>query len=185
MRCMENRKRWMLIAGSLALQTFSVFAQNHQYLMSWRGTAYSTDSTGRVVARHVTEKDFIKTVADNNGIDMRGLAFVYRADKRDTAVVRLSDGGIVSDVQQIQYFYTDVANSSGYTVKQAFLNDEYHGQAIGSVFGIETWKHNAAGATVSYSFRGSFQYAIPETGTVYYGTFSTGRRIVDASDPSP
>ena len=176
----------MLIGAFLSLQTFSVLAQNHQYLMSWRGTAYSTDGSGRVVARHFTEKDFIKTIADNNGIDIRGLAFVYRADKRDTAVVRLSDGGIVSDVQQIQYSYTDVANTNGsYTARQAFLNDEYHGQALGSVFGIENWRHNGAGATVSYSFRGSFQYAIPETGTVYYGTFSTGRRIVDASDPSP
>ena len=124
MRRLKIKKQWMVIAAFLALQTFSVLAQNHQYLMRWRGTAYSTDSTGRVVAKHFAEKDFIKTIADNNGItDLRGLAFVYRADKRDTAVVRLSDGGIVSDVQQIQYAYTDVASSNGsYTARQAFLN---------------------------------------------------------------
>src|SRR5258708_3089702 len=111
---MKTKNLSMVIAALLALQTVSLFAQNHQYLMTWRGTAYSTDSTGRVVATRFSEKDFIKTIAENNGIsDVRGLAFVYRADKRDTAVVRLSDGGIVSDVQQIQYAYTDVASSNG------------------------------------------------------------------------
>ena len=42
--------------------------------------------------------------------------------------VRISDGSMVSDWQQIQYTYTDVTTSNGfYTVKQAFLNDEYWG----------------------------------------------------------
>jgi len=174
-----------LIVIAFALQILSVSAQNHQYVLTWRGTAYSTNALGRVVATRFTERDIIKTIAANNEItDLRNLAFVYRADKRDTAVVRLTDGGMVSDWQQIQYSYTDVASSNGtYTVKQAFLNDEYHDQAIGSLFGIENWKRNANGSTVSYSFRGSFQFALPETGTVYYGTFSTGRRVVDTSDP--
>jgi hypothetical protein len=91
---------------------------------------------------------------------------------------------MISDWQQIQYSYTDVSSSNGtYTLKQAFLNDEYHDQAIGSLFGIENWKRNLNGSTVSYAFRGSFQFAIPETGTVYSGTFSTGRRVVIKSDP--
>src|SRR6478752_1495922 len=117
-----------LIVTVFALQALSLFAQNHQYLLSWRGTAYATNSAGRVVATHFSERDIIKTIAENNGItDLRNLAFVYRADKRDTAVVRLSDGGFVSDWQQIQYSYTDVTDSNGaYAVKQAFLNDEYH-----------------------------------------------------------
>jgi hypothetical protein len=173
-----------LIVLALALQILSVSGQNNQYVLTWRGTAYSTNALGRVVATRFTERDIIKTIAANNEITDRNLAFVYRADKRDTAVVRLTDGWMVSDWQQIQYSYTDVASSNGtYTVKQAFLNDEYHDQAIGSLFGIENWRRNANGATVSYSFRGSFQFAIPETGTVYSGTFSTGRRVIDTSDP--
>ena len=174
-----------LIVTAFALQALPLFAQNHQYLLSWRGTAYSTNSAGRVVATRFSERDIIKTIAENNGItDLRDLGFVYRADKRDTAVVRLSDGSIVSDWQQIQYSYTDVTDSNGaYTAKQAFLNDEYHDQAIGSLFGLENWRRNSSGSTVSYSFRGSFQFALPETGTVYSGTFSTGRRVVDKSEP--
>ena len=170
-----------LIVSVLALQTLSMFGQNHQYLLTWRGTAYATNGLGRVVATRFSERDIIRTIAQNNGItNLRTLAFVYRADKRDTAVVRLSDGGIVSDWQQIQYSYTDVTDANGaYTVKQAFLNDEYHDQAIGSLVGIENWRRNSIGNTVSYSFRGSFQFAIRETDTVCSGTFSTGRRVID------
>ena len=180
----KPHKTIIVLVAFLALQILSAFAQNHQYVLNWSATVYTTSPDGRVVASRLTSKDIIRIIAANNGItDLKSLAFVYRADKRDTAVVRLSDGGIVSDWQQIQYSYTDVAGSNGSTVKQAFLNDEYHDQAIGSLFGIENWRHNAGGVTTSYSFRGNFNYAMPETGAVYSGTFSTGRRVIDTSEP--
>jgi hypothetical protein len=114
------------------------------------------------------------------------LVFVYRAEKRDTAVVYRSNGEFLADVYQMEYTYNDVTNPTGTTTyRQAFLNDEYHTNAIGSTFGIETKTVNKEGNLSSYSYHGTFQYAMgdsptpldPEVNTVWSGSFSTGARI--------
>jgi hypothetical protein len=147
------------------------------FRLSWHGIAYSTDpATGRVVARSFTEKQFVQKIAQDNGLDARTLVFVYRPEQHDTVVMRTVDDGWFADIIQMEYQYTDVSSADQTrTVRQAFLFDEYHSGALGSAFGTATARRNADGVLTSFSFRGTFQYAID--GVVYSGSFSTGARV--------
>ena len=169
----------VLVAGMMApalTQADDLFA------MAWRGKAFSNGVNGTIVSRTITEQDFVRKVAVDNGLDPKSLIFVYRASKRDTAVVRRSDGAFIADVIQMEYSYTEVKNPSETAiVRQAFLFDENHDSAIGSAFGRERTTRNKNGDLTACSFSGTFQYAIPEDNTVYNGTFTTGARIKDTS----
>lgn len=165
----------------LVAQAGALSAQQ-QYVLTWRGTGYTRNAAGNITAIRASEKDFIQKVATDNGLNPNDLAFVYRVDARDTAVVRKADGGFVADVIQLQYNYVDVPNASGTTVmRQAMLNDEAHDNPIGSAFGTETARYDGNGNLKTFSFRGSFQYALPEDTMVFSGTFTTGKALNDMS----
>jgi hypothetical protein len=152
------------------------------YQARWQGTAYRTDpATGRVVTQRYSEKDIIQKCAQDNGItDLKALAYVYVASEQNTEVVWSATGATVCEVFQFEYSHTDVVSAdNSQTVRQAFIFDEAHGQSVGSLFGREKAKHDAEGNLTAFSYSGSFQFAFPETGTVYSGTFSTGKRIND------
>ena len=154
------------------------------YAMSWKGTVYKSNGS-RVVAMRYTEKDIIAKVAADNGIsDVRSLAFVYVADEQDTEVVFASTGEYVADIFQLEINFVEVPSSpdaSAVRVRQAFIFNEAHDQALGSAFGIQHNRYNAAGDRVSVSYKGNFQFSIPEDGAVYSGTFSTGKRLKTSS----
>jgi hypothetical protein len=155
------------------------------FRLTWHGKVY-TSGAGGVVIKSVSEKDFVQKVAQDNGLDPATLVFVYRPDKHDTAVVRASDGAFVADVLQMEYNFTEATNSTDtQTVRQALLYDEAHTIALGSAFGTEKTRRDPSGKITGYSFRGTFQYSIPENGTVYSGTFAAGKRVVDTSTPPP
>jgi hypothetical protein len=150
--------------------------------MFWRGTYYTKNASGRIIAVPFTEQDFVNQAARDNGIDPATCVFVYRPDKRDTAVVRLN-GAFVADVIQMEYVFTDVDNPSGsVTVRQALLFDEAHQNALGSWMGIEVRTLNSFGALVNDSLSGWMQYSIPENTAVYGGQAWTGRRVVDTTN---
>jgi hypothetical protein len=157
-----------------------------QYLMSWTATGYTTTPQGTVAVTPLTQREFVLRVAADNGLNANDLCFVYRAEKRDMAVVERATGAFIADVYQMEYTYTDVTNASDtLTYRQAFLNDEYHTNATGSTFGVESKIVNKAGNLASYSYHGTFQYAMPgpptpldpEVNTVWVGTFMTGARV--------
>jgi hypothetical protein len=154
-----------------------------QYALSWRGVGYTRNAAGNVVKMRMSDRDLVQKAAVDNGLNASELALVYRVEARDTAVVRKKDGSFVADVMQVQYVYVDVPNANGTTVvRQAMLYDEAHDMTpIGSVFGTETSRTDASGNLKSYSFRGSFQYAIAEDDAVYSGTFTTGKPLFDTT----
>jgi hypothetical protein len=152
------------------------------FQLSWRGTCYTTDGSGRVVAKRYTEKEIIAKAATDNGLDPRSLAFVYDATEGDTEVVVAATGEYVSDVFQLETRVVAVPSADGnQTVRQMFIFNEAHGEALGSAFGIERAKHGPEGQLLSLSYKGSFQFSIPEDDAVYSGTFTTGKRIKDTS----
>ncbi|HWH68010.1 MAG TPA: hypothetical protein VNT26_01385 [Candidatus Sulfotelmatobacter sp.] len=153
------------------------------FQLFWRGTSYTTNAaTGALVIRPFSEATFIRQVAQDNNVSPASLVFVYRPNKRDTAVVSAATGAFVADVIQMEFSFTDVSNQPGtFIARQAFLFDEAHQNAIGSAAGIERPLRNQNGTLLTDSFRGTFQYAIPETNAVYIGSFFTGRRIRDTS----
>src|SRR5215469_17685908 len=121
----------LILATTLSSQADDLFQ------LFWRGTYYTKNSTGHIVAVNFTEQDFVNKVAQDNGLDPSTLIFVYRPDRRDTVVVR-SNGAFVADVIQMEYVWTDVNNPSGsVTVRQALLFDENHQNALGSWMGLE------------------------------------------------
>src|ERR1051325_8692841 len=134
---------WALAVAAGAIQP-SLSSADDLFLLNWRGTAYTTDSLGRVVARSYSGNEIVQKIAQDNGLNPAELVLVYRPNKRDTAVVRKATGELIADAQQIQYVYTDVSNSLGtQTVRQAFLYDEAHyPNPLGSVFGVEKLKRD-------------------------------------------
>lgn len=164
------------LAGPLAASGDDLFR------MSWRGTVYTTGPNGQVVAKSFSEKDFVKQVAADNGLDPKKLVFVYRPAKRDTAVVMASNGAFVADVIQMENNFTEVGNTNQTKiVRQTFLYDEAHESALGSAFGTETMRRDADGNILNDTFNGTFNYAIPDQNAVYTGKFSTGARVKDTS----
>ncbi|HEU5126268.1 MAG TPA: hypothetical protein VFW05_19650 [Verrucomicrobiae bacterium] len=187
----------LLILGlTLGLVQPAAFA-NDLFLLHWRGRVYYTAANGKVASKRFTEKDVIRVIARNNGIDPRGLVLVYRPNAYDTAVVVKATGEVIADYQQIPDVTApdqkvDVTSADGVTtVRQAYLFDEMHGsfggQQIGTIFGIEKQRRdpNDNEHVISEHFHGTFQFAIPEPDNpdwqqgVYRGSFVTGRRIVD------
>src|SRR5437016_13602750 len=154
----------------LVATLFGLFQNSHAraddlFQLFWRGTYYTKNSSGHIMALPFTEQDFVNKVAQDNGLDPAGLIFVYRPDKRDTVVVR-SNGAFVADVIQMEYQFTDVANPNGTAVvRQALLFDEAHGSnALGSFFGLETVTRNANGSIANDSLVGTVFYSKPELG---------------------
>jgi len=172
----------MALTIALGLAQPALMRADDLFRLTWRGTVYTTDANGNVSAKPVTERDFVQQVAANNGLDPKSLVFVYRPNKRDTAVVVAANGQFVSDVIQMENSYTEVANTAQTKiVRQTFLFDEAHPNALGSAFGTESVKRDSNGNVLSDNFHGTFQYAIPENNAVYSGTFSTGGRVKDTS----
>lgn len=156
------------------------------FQLFWRGTYYTTNASGHIIAVPFTEQDFVNKVAQDNGLDPSGLIFVYRPNRRDTVVVR-SNGAFVADVIQMQYVFTDVNNPSGLvTVRQALLFDENHQNALGSWMGLELRARDAQGNLSNDVLTGWMQYSIPELNAVYGGQAFTGARVVDTTGtPAP
>jgi hypothetical protein len=156
------------------------------FQLYWRGTYYTKNNTGHIIAVQFTERDFVNKVAKDNGLDPSTLVFVYRPDRRDTVVVRASDGKFIADVIQMEYTWTDIANPTGtVTVRQALLFDEYHQDALGSFFGLESSSHKANGALANDSLTGTVIYSKPDVGLVYSARVTTGKRIVDKTGTPP
>ncbi len=152
------------------------------FLIYWRGYSYTTNADGTLSRTLFTEQDYVNKIALDNGLDPATLVMVYRADKRDTAVVLASNGKFIADVIQMEYTFTDVPNAAGNTtVRLAFLYDENHTAALGSACGTEFTARNSSGALVNDYFGGIFQYSYPDQGIVRYGYFATGARVVDTS----
>ena len=174
-------KSWLGAVMAVTLISPMSLKADDLFQLFWRGTIYTKNSNGRIIAFGFTEQDFINKVAQDNGLDPSKLFFVYRPDKRDTAVVQ-SNGAFVADVIQMEYQFTDIANPSGSAiVRHALLFDENHTAALGSFFGLETVSRDANGNLMNDSLVGTVFYSMPELGRVYDAHISTGRRIVDTS----
>jgi hypothetical protein len=170
------------LAAILAWLSASTAKADDLFQLFWRGTYYTTNSTGHIIAVPFTEQDFVNKVAHDNNLDPSTCFFVYRPNKRDTVVVR-SNGAFVADVIQMEFTFTDVNNFNGtVTVRQALLFDEYHQDAIGSWMGLEVRSRNSSGALLNDSLNGWMQYSMPENNAVYGGQAFTGQRIVDQTN---
>jgi hypothetical protein len=167
-----------LIIGIASCLNAIAQEQTNEYIMNWTATGYTTNSHGDIIATNLNAQTLINKVAADNGIDPKDCEFVYRVEKRDTAVVWKTNGVIIADVYQTEYTFEDITNATG-TVdyNESLLNDEYHTNAIGSTFGIETFKYDRDGYLVGYSYHGSFHCAFPENNVVFTGSFSTGARV--------
>jgi hypothetical protein len=167
-----------LLFGAASCVAAQAQEQTNQFLMSWNATGYTTNAKGKIIATNLTAKTLISKVAYDNGIDPKDCEFVYRVEKRDTAVVLKSNGAFIADVYQMEYTFEDISNSTG-TVNycESLLNDEYHTNAIGSTFGLEDKTFNREGYLVGYNYHGTFHYALPENNVVFTGSFATGARV--------
>jgi hypothetical protein len=183
------------LGAMLALQAFGTSAQtsgghiSETYVLNWNATLYYQDSSGRFQTRTWTSQDIVAKFLSDRGIPYSsGYTLVYRPDKRDTVVIKISDPApytfTPADFLQFQDTFTDFPNfNNTWTLKQACINDEYHnGQVLGSLVGWEYSVKNSSGYRSSYSFSGTFQYATSDATVngpagVYSGYFSTGSKI--------
>lgn len=171
----------LILAALLSSLAPNLSHADDLFRLYWRGTYYTKNSNGRIVAVPFTEQDFVNQIAQNNGLDPSGCVMVYRPDKRDTAVVLAANGKFVADFIQMEYQYTDVNNPwNTVTVRQALLFNEAHQNAIGSWAGLEL-RSFSNGALANDVLQGWFQYSIPESDAVYMGNAVTGARVNDTS----
>jgi hypothetical protein len=169
----------------LSLTTLSSRADD-LFQLFWRGTYYTKNDTGHIIAVDFTEQDFVNKVAQDNGLDPSTLVFVYRPDRRDTVVVLASTGQFIADVIQMEYTWTDIVNPTGAViVRHALLFDEYHQAALGSFFGLELVNRDGNGNLVNDSLQGTVLYSKPDVGIVYGGKIWTGARVVDTTGTPP
>jgi hypothetical protein len=176
-------KNYKLLIFTLAIGMGSCLAaqaqeQTNEVLMTWNATGYTINARGNVIATNLNQQTLINKVAADNGINPKDCEFVYRVEKRDTAVVWKTNGVFIADVYQMEYTFQDVTNEAG-TVDycESLLNDEYHTNAIGSTFGVEEKAYNKDGYLTRYSYHGTFHCAFPENNVVFTGSFSTGARV--------
>ena len=182
---MKKYSRLVSVSALILATTLSSQADD-LFQLFWRGTYYTKNSTGHIVAVNFTEQDFVNKVAQDNGLDPSTLVFVYRPDRRDTVVVRASNGQFIADVIQMEYTWTDVVNPTGTAiVRHALLFDEYHQVALGSFFGIELASHDSSGNLVNDSLQGTVLYSKPDIGVVYGAKIWTGARIKDTTGTPP
>jgi hypothetical protein len=167
-----------VLIGVSSCVTAQAQEQTNQFLMSWNATGYTTNAKGKIIATNLTAQTLINKVAYDNGINPKDCDFVYRVEKRDTAVVWKTNGVFIADVYQMEYTFEDITNEAG-TVNycESLLNDEYHTNAIGSTFGLEEKTFNREGYLVGYTYHGTFHYALPENNVVFTGSFATGARV--------
>jgi len=178
---MKTRGWFFMAVALVCFQPTNTHADD-LFQLFWRGTYYTTNSTGHIIAVGFSEQDFVNQVAQNNGLDASQLLFVYRPRKRDAAVVR-SNGAFVAEVFQMQVTFTDVDNPSNtVTVRHALLFDQTHQAAVGSFFGLELGPHNASGGLVSDNLIGTVLYSNPDLNAVLGAHVSTGARIVDMTN---
>jgi len=152
--------------------------QTNEVLMTWNAVGYTTNAHGDLIATNVNQQTLINKVAADNGLNPKDCVFVYRVEKRDTAVVWKTNGVFISDVYQMEYTFQDVTNQSGtLDFCESLLNDEYHTNAIGSTFGLEQKSYNKDGYLIGYNYHGTFHCAFPENNVVFTGSFATGARV--------
>jgi hypothetical protein len=171
----------LTIAFAIAISACSLARaqeQTNQFAMTWNATGYTLNANGRLVVTNLNQRALVVKVAQDNGLNPNDLEFVYRVEKRDTAVVWKSTGVFVSDVYQMEYTYDDVSNLTGSVIyRETLLNDEYHTNAIGTTWGVEESAHNRAGYLTFYTYHGNFHYFFPEDNVIFTGSFSTGARV--------
>jgi hypothetical protein len=152
--------------------------QTNEYLMTWVAVGYTTNGHGTLIATNLTQQTLINKVAADNGVNPKDCVFVYRVEKRDTAVVWKTNGVFIADVYQMEYTFEDVTNEAGtLDFCESLLNDEYHTNAIGSTFGLEEKAYNRDGYLIGYNYHGTFHCAFPENNVVFTGSFATGARV--------
>jgi hypothetical protein len=178
---MKNQtKRFALIAGLVMSASLPVLGRD-VFHVTWRGTAYTTNQSGVIVARPYSQKDIINKYAADTGVDPRDLAVAYVHDEEEPAeeleIVSAADGSSIANVFQFLGGLA-VSNADGTrSRRQRFIFDESHRSALGTLSGSERLRRNGDGEIISFSYQGRFEFSIPEEKTVYVGSFSTGRRI--------
>ena len=84
---MNKRLALTVIIGFGSISLAMAQAPYDEYILTWSGTGYTTNKDGKITAITVSGKDFVDRIAADNSLDPALLVFVYRAEKRDTAVV--------------------------------------------------------------------------------------------------
>lgn len=174
-------KLFALMAGLVLSHSAPALAARDVFRVSWRGTAYTTNQNGLVVARAYSQKDIINKYAANTGVDPRSLAVAYVRDDEEPAeeleIVSAADGSSIANVFQFLGGLAVSKADGTQTRRQRFIFDEDHRGALGNISGSERFRRNADGEIVSFSYQGRFEFNIPEENTVYIGSFATGRRV--------
>jgi hypothetical protein len=191
----NSKIQWQM-ALSIMLGLGSIAAAQditHQYYLSWNAVGYTYNGKGQLVVTNENAETFINKVAADNGLDPADLAFVYRAEKLDTAVVFKSDGTFVADVYQMETTYTDItnlANTVSYIQSMLTTEIDLAGDLgnMGGIFGIQEHIYNKAGDLVAFSYHGSFNYTpIGQNNVVFTGSFATGalQKVVSSEEAKP
>jgi hypothetical protein len=177
-----KKQNWLFLVVAFSCLSSSAVHADDLFRLFWRGTYYTKNSSGHIVAVSFSEQDVVNQVAQSTGMDPSQLVFVYGPRKRDTAVVQ-NNGAFVASIMQMQDTFTDVTNPSGsVTVRHALLTDQSHNTPLGSFFGLELRTLDASGGLVGDNLVGTVLYSKSDLGSVFGAQVSTGGRVVDTTN---
>jgi hypothetical protein len=175
-------KRLFILTSILVLVMQGTLRADELFQLFWRGTYYTTNASGHIIAISFSEQNIVSKVARDNGLNPADLVFVYRPRKQDTAVVR-KDGAFVADIVHMEYTFTDVENPNrSVTVRHALLFDNSHQDALGSFMGLELRTFNSSGGLTGDRLVGTVIYGKPELPAAFSAHVTTGPRIIDRTN---
>jgi hypothetical protein len=177
---MKRQTKLALVAGLVLIHSLPASSRD-VFRVSWRGTAFTTNQLGRVVARPYSQKDIIDKYVAATGVAPRSVTVAYVRDEEEQVeeleIVSVADGSSLANVFQFLDGLAVSANDGTQTRRRRFIFDEAHGVALGDMSGAERLRRNADGRIVSFSYSGRFEFSIPEENTVFIGSFVTGKRL--------
>jgi hypothetical protein len=178
---MNYQAKLMLVAGIVLIHSWPALSRD-VFRVSWRGTAYTTNQHGHVIARAYSEREIIEKYAANTGVDPRSIVVGYVHDEEEPAeeleIVDATNGASVANVFQFLGGLAVTSVDGTRTQRRRFIYDEAHRRtALGDMSGSERLRRNADGQIVSFSYHGRFEFSFPEENTVYIGSFVTGKRL--------
>src|SRR6185503_13891892 len=98
---MRYQTKLALIGGIILIHSLPAFSRE-VFRVSWRGTAYTTNQSGRVIARPYSHRDIIESYAANTGVDPRSIVVAYVRDEEESAeelaIVSAADGSSMANV---------------------------------------------------------------------------------------
>lgn len=174
------KKIFLICLGLL----FAISARAEQYEVTFSARFFFIKG-GKIASSVQTKAALLALAAETGiGLSVRDLVLIYDTDADIIAVVKRSDGSIVSTEFQFTDGLTLTSSTGTSKERQALVSVQGSSVIGGSATGRITRIQNTDGSLKTFQWRATFQYGQPGVpilqipDTVVTGSFSMGKKFV-------